>query len=548
MKRFKDLKISMKMLLGIGGTFLITILVLIGVIIFNFNSLGVKSDELLKKSLLEEEYDKARLLAINHAKNISLLYNENKDRLSKEELKKLIANKNSKVRFDGGNYFYIYDYKGNTISLPPNRKLEGTNRWSLEIEGQHLLKDMARTAKDGGGIYKYTYTNPDTKKEEVKFGYIHPIEGTNWFIGVGGYESVINSILQKAVRAIKKARTRTIHLILIIVAIATIICSWFIFKIAKYIKRNITQLLSECDKVAEGDLTVNLDIKSKDEFGQLAKKFNKMITDQSGVLREIINSIEEISSFSQQLSASSQEGNAVINTSSEGIDQMAVAIEQIANSSQEVTDLVQKAHTKTEIGSKKIEKTIVKMKDINKVVNNTRDIITNLDNTSQEIGEIIEMITNIAEETNLLALNASIEAARAGEHGHGFAVVAEEIKSLADDTAKATERAIKLIKGTQNKSKEGLQAIKETVMETHNGEELIQETGLAFEDISDVVEDTSAFTQEVSASTEELAANSDQITNATDDMNNMSEEITKSAQELANLAQNLKILTDNYKL
>ena len=333
-----------------------------------------------------------------------------------------------------------------------------------------------------------------------------------------------------------------------IILSVTVVVILLVLFIANKVDEKINIIFEKFKQIANGDLTTRLKFDSNDEIGEIVSEFNNMIDAQQNILEKVLSSIEDISAYSQQLSASAQEGNAAIDTTTDNVQDMIQGINQISRSSQELADLAQQTYEKTDEGQKLINQTISKMKEVDNSVEETKETIDNLDNTSQQIGEIVDMINEIAEQTNLLALNASIEAARAGEAGEGFAVVADEIKDLADETAQATEKANQLIQETQQQSQKGRQEIGTVVEKTDEGTELIEQTGDSFVEIADLIEDTSASTEETSASAEELAANSDQVNTATDDLGSMSSEISRSAQELAQLAQDLKGLVEEYKL
>ena len=333
----------------------------------------------------------------------------------------------------------------------------------------------------------------------------------------------------------------------IIVSVVVIVILLVLF-MANKVEKKIKVIFAKFKQIADGDLTTRLELDSNDEIGEMADEFNKMIDAQQDLLEKILASIEDISVYSQQLSASAREGDAAIDTTADNIADMLQGINQISSSSQELANLAQQTHNKTDQGEEMINQAITKMNEVDTLADKSKEAIEELDDTSQQIGEIVNMINEIAEQTNLLALNASIEAARAGKAGEGFAVVADEIKDLAEETAQATDKANKLIANTQQKSKQGRKEITKVVNITDEGTELIEETGRYFKEIADLIEDTSAATEETSASTEELAANNDQVSTATDNLDSMSTEIRNSAQELAQLANNLKSLVQNYKL
>ena len=553
MRWIKNLPIKKKILLGVGGSFLLVMLIIGVVINYQFENLQTENNSNLRKVLLTKEKERIKNAVHSMAQSLGELYKDNEADLSESELKELIVEHNREIRFGEAGYFFIYAYKGankgETVSLPPDPSKEGNSRWGLQdANGKYIIRSFAEALKNDQHFVNYVYANPNTGEKENKFGYVEQIPGTNFLIGSGSYESVINSTLNQAQARINRLKEKTLFFILAIFIAGIVIVGAVIYIVSNYITDGISRILTVVREFAKGNLQTETDLEREDELGELAAGFNKAIKDQREILGKILNTTEDLSAYSQQLSASAQEGNAAIDSTTGNIQDMVQGINQISTSSQELAGLAQQTYTKTEKGQDLIDDTITKMNDVDNSVDEAKETIDNLDNMSQEIGEIVDMINQIAEQTNLLALNASIEAARAGEAGQGFAVVADEIKELADETATATEKAGELIQKTQEQSQKGRQEIGEVVNKTDQGTELIEATGDAFLEIADLIEETSASTEETSASAEELAANSDQVSTATDDLSSMSGEITRSAQELAELAQDLKEIVESYDL
>ena len=545
----QGLSIRNKILLGVGGTFLLVMLVIGFVINGQFQNLQEENNKNLRKVLLDKEKQRIKNAVHSMAQSLGNLQQRNEAELSKAELRDLIVQHNKEIRFGEAGYFFIYDYEGRVVSLPPTPEKQGNNRWDMQdADGSYFIRELAQAAEDGGGFVNYIYANPNTGEREKKFGYVEPISGTDLWIGAGSYQSVINSTLNQSEERINKLKRNTLIFVFTIFIVGTILVAVVIFIVSNYITGGLDEVLARLEEFARGDLSTKVDLSSEDELGKLATGFNKAIEDQKDILRDILNTTEDLSAYSEELSASAQEGNAAIDTTTENVQNMIEGINQISVSSQELADLAQQTYDKTDEGQEMINQTIDKMNEVDNSVEEAKDTIDNLDDTSQQIGEIVDMINGIAEQTNLLALNASIEAARAGEAGQGFAVVADEIKELAEETAQATEKANDLIQDTQQQSQKGRQEIDKVVDKADAGAELIEETGDTFAEIADLIEDTSASTEQTSASAEELAANSDHVSNATEDLDGMSAEISNSAQELAQLAQELQNMVEEYKL
>ena len=320
------------------------------------------------------------------------------------------------------------------------------------------------------------------------------------------------------------------------------------FFINKNITEPLTDLMVKVKEFATGNLQEEILLEQNDEIGELATE----LEDMRGTLRELVASViektEDLSAYSEELSASSQEGNATIETTNSLVEDISSNIEEISASTEEVTSFAQESSSKTEVGADNIEETLNSIEGINQATTEALEIIGQLEDTSQEIDKIVEMITNIAEQTNLLALNAAIEAARAGEAGQGFAVVAEEIRELAEETNQATEEISHLINETQNKTNSGLEAVEEVKEKAVNSEEVAQETKEIFSDIRESSEQTSTQLEQIATSTQNLAQKSEEVRSSTAEIENMSSEVTHSSQELAEMAQELQGLIEEFEV
>ncbi|MCK8818061.1 methyl-accepting chemotaxis protein [Natroniella sulfidigena] len=327
------------------------------------------------------------------------------------------------------------------------------------------------------------------------------------------------------------------------------------------VKRIMIKPLDKAIKFATEIATGNLDLElmgaeREDEIGSLNlalnKMKNKLNNEISFMKNEISDIVSNLLSYSQQLAASAEEGNTTIETTNGLIQSMSAGIQQISASAEQVASFSEEANSQTDVGNQNIETTVDSIKEINKVVEETVEVINDLDTTSEEIEQIVELITNITEQTNLLALNAAIEAARAsstkGENGQGFAVVAEEIRQLATETAEATEKIANLVTKTQNQSKKGIEKIKEVEIKAKEGQKIAEKTGEVFNGIKISVQETASQIEQTASATNDLAQSSDQIITATEDIKNMSDEITSSSQELTVMAHKLQKLVEEFKV
>jgi len=354
---------------------------------------------------------------------------------------------------------------------------------------------------------------------------------------------------KKEIEIQEAVKSGVIRLIIISI-IGIIIGIIFSVVITKAITKPVINVMEFLKDMAQsgGDLTKRITVKSQDEVGRLGYWFNAFIDELHKIILKLRDDSEELSAYSEELSASSEEGSAGIESTRQLIEGMVANIQQISASAQEVTGYAQETSAQTDFGSRSIEKTIRSIQGINHAVERSVESIVNLEVNSQEIGEIVELITNIAEQTNLLALNAAIEAARAGEHGMGFSVVAEEIRALAEETSKATQDISTLVKKIQNQTTDSINTIKEVERKANEGESIAQKTGRAFEEIKGASEQTSVHIEDTAQSTQQLVEDTDLITNSAEDIERMSTELSVSSQELSSMAESLQSLIGKFKI
>ncbi|MBU8905325.1 methyl-accepting chemotaxis protein [Desertibacillus haloalkaliphilus] len=367
--------------------------------------------------------------------------------------------------------------------------------------------------------------------------------------------------------------------------IAAILGSLLFVLFSLSLAKQLNRVVSVAERISEGDLQVDkLKSDSKDEIGTLGASMNKMGDSLRTLLQQITMTSEQVAASSQQLTASSAETSKAteeitdaIQTVASGaesqvthsrkandvVTDMTSGIQQIASNIQTVNQSSLVASQKSEDGTEVITKTIAQMDEINEKTGEVSEVIGELGNKSGEIGNIVSLITDVAEQTNLLALNAAIEAARAGEHGKGFAVVADEVRKLAEQTSQSARQINDLVEdirdditksvetmkaGRQavdggiefvNEASQGFTSISSSVSEVTNQ---LQEVSAAIEQISSgtqtmvdtmsevstVAEDTAGYSQTVAASAEEQNASMEEISSAAATLSNMAEELQQA--------------------
>lgn len=395
-----------------------------------------------------------------------------------------------------------------------------------------------------------------------------------------------------------KANTQTtdndkkIQMILIILSVITFILGILIaIVMGQMISKPIKKISEVMKLVAMGDLSVEpIKVKSKDELGELSNSFNKMVHDLSSVVRQVSDSSMQVAASSEQLTASAQQSTSaaeqvtrVITESAEGTEQqlrtfnemsasvkeMAIGMDQIAEASEVMLQSSEETRTLASKGADSIANVVSQMNEIHVSVEEAAKLIHTLGKRSDEIRRITDIITGIAEQTNLLALNAAIEAARAGEQGKGFAVVADEVRKLAEESSKSSDQISKMIAVIQEETKKAVLSMELGNEKVNTGLTYTAEANESFTKISESIGNVTGKVADVSASVEEIQAITTQMVSAVVKAREVSEqvaagsqenaaaseeqlatmeEITSSAESLSNLADELQVVVSRFKL
>ena len=434
------------------------------------------------------------------------------------------------------------------------------------------LDNMFRT---GSGYF--TYTDADGAEQLLAYT---TVPTTGWLIAMAVPTDFVFAPIQ---------RLRIIYGVLIVVGLLLVMGMCLAF--AARITKPIVALEGQASQLADGNLRVpQLPVESEDEIGSMTRAFNTMQEHLHDLISKMAATSEQVAAASEELTANAQQSAdasvhvaetigevsngmdrqlADIDGAKKNVDAVFIDITAMTEKTKKVTDAAVSTSEAAKQGEMLMKDATTKMAHIETSVMNSADVVRTLGESSQQIGQIVEAISSIADQTNLLALNAAIEAARAGEHGRGFAVVADEVRKLAAESQESAEQIKERILTIQNDTAHAVAAMEEGKTEVQLGAKAIRDVGEQFQDIMGQVNDIRNQIDEISTSVNSVSSGAGNIVDAVDSIDSVSrrtadhtssisasteeqsasnEEIAAASQSLAHLASDMQAAINKFKL
>ncbi len=465
---------------------------------------------------------------------------EAKGTLSRAEAQEKAKEALRSPRFGENDYYFLYNFEGRALMVAGNPKLDGVLLIDRkDINGFQFAKAFVEKGKAGAGYINYHFprAGQDQALGVPKLGYVVGVPEWEWIIGTGVYVDDVD-------KAVKTAALRYGIMSLLVLAIVAAVS----FLVSRSI---VTQLGGEpataidlMSRAASGDLTVDVQSSSKgsimDSAGAMLRSIRGMVAEISQGSARLSQGAEHISTASREVATASQRQSDATSSMAAAIEEMTVSINHISDSARDTQDNSTSSVSLSEEGFERIQ---VASQEINAIASTVSDAsvrIGKLEERANQISSIAGVIKDIAGQTNLLALNAAIEAARAGEQGRGFAVVADEVRKLAERTSLATLEIEQMISGIQSDTVEVVGVMGDVLPQIKAGVRAAEAAADSLQKIKDGAQSTLASVRGVAEATKEQSQASNNIAQKVEEIATMVDETTAAMQSTADTAKELE--------
>ena len=513
------------------------------------------------KAVLMQQFDRnIRLETETAVSMLNIIYKQQQESLlTEEQAKGQAAHMLRNLRFDKDSYFWADTTEGINVVLL-GRNTEGKSRINdKDANGTFFIQGIIKNGMaDGGGYTDYWFPKPNEQQATPKRAYSLLFKPYNWVIGTGNWVDDIDKLVANQEKIYNDAMKKDILFtsgLIIVVLLGVAMVAWYI---SRKISTPILELSSIVREIATGDLRKTLHVDAKDEIGELGKAVNVMTRDLRNLIKDLAISAEQLAASSEELTASAEQSAQASNQVAgsivevaEGADiqlqaankakmimeSLSSGIKEIADNTITIVQTTEKASAAAQQGGNAIMDAKNQMTCIENSVKNSSRVVASLGERSKEIGQIVNAISGIAGQTNLLALNAAIEAARAGEQGRGFAVVADEVRKLAEQSQEAAKQISTLITAIQVDTASAVTAMSDETQQVKYGTEVVDKAGQTFDEIVNLVQQMSTQIRDVSGEIKQMTASNQSMVLLVNEIDNISKNTADQTQNVSSATE-----------
>nr|WP_194790685.1 methyl-accepting chemotaxis protein [Pseudomonas sp. UFMG81] len=449
------------------------------------------------------------------------------------------------LRYDQNDYFWINDLQPKMIMHPANPKLDGQDLSAIrDPDGFAVFNEMVKLAREqGAGPVDYRWPKPGASEPVAKTSYIQLFKPWGWVIGSGVY---IDDVQAEFARQLRDASLVGIGIALLMALVVMLI--------ARSIARPLQEAVQAMGNIASGesDLTRRLDTHGRDEITHLGEHFNRFNGKLQGVVGQLQGAAHALAESAGHVGDNAGAAQARSTQQSLQMDQVATAINEVsyavhdvAKHAEQAASEMRSAQQQVGHGQQAIHGSLQQIDRLSATIEQAVQVIRELANHSTKIGGVLEVIRAIAEQTNLLALNAAIEAARAGEQGRGFAVVADEVRLLAQRTAQSTAEIQTMIEHLQGQSEAAVKAIDTSSEASRQTVEQAREAGTSLDAISQALNNLGALNASIASATLQQSHVVEEINRNVTETAGLSQQTAEAARQSSDAGTALARLSDD---
>ncbi|WP_207061855.1 methyl-accepting chemotaxis protein [Motiliproteus sp. SC1-56] len=458
------------------------------------------------------------------------------------------------LRYGSNDYFFIIDGDYRMRMHPMKPDLVGRELTAIaDAKGDRFFGRLVDNARrEGSSLTRYYWSRPNSEAPVPKLSYAKFHPGWDLVVATGVYVDDLDAIFWREVRT----NATLGGLVLLAVVILTTL-------ISRSINGPLSRLQATMEQACENrDLRLRADLKTEDELGRMSRAFDSMMVTFNGLVLEITAATSQVAGAANELSATTLQTSQGMEEQKRETLQVAAAVNQMNATVHEVANNVGKAADASTEGARSVshgqaimDQTVKAVTQLAERLAKSTELTRTLEQESANINTILEVINGVAEQTNLLALNAAIEAARAGEQGRGFAVVADEVRTLAQRTSESTAQIKAVIEQLQNGTAAAVSAMQESSEEAERTSGFADEAGQALQQISTSIEQIDGMTVQIASASEEQSAvadeinqNIEQISRVTEESSEAVSQVARASEELAHLAEHLQELSHRFSV